>query len=339
LVAGGKLEMHTYTKEIPLAEQGYDAVTFSASGSCLVASRFGDAPRGKDRTEIYDVASGELVDSLWPSDTTLALHPEGEIVASLSSQQMASAVRFGRLTDTTFQGYDVQLNIIIDGYRRLVFSPRGDAFAVMGHSYGVGVRIYEFPSCRTIFELDFEKWEDVWGRLWKELRGPERYAAKPDGSYPHDFIRDLWTVNDRLAFHPDGRTLLVGTMEGLVVGMGLEDTSKPSGIWPVHDGPVLALDVSAAHGVLATARCDGEIKVWRLEGTAAAEEPSGKPMTEAFLEMFKPIDSTASEAHFRTTDGKRWYDFETIGEEDLDDNAPPWAWIAKLMRRKEGPSS
>jgi WD40 repeat protein len=326
------MEILTHTMEIPLSEQGYSAVIFSASGDHLVASRFGGG--GDNPTAVYDVSSSKLVDTFWHSDTTLALHPEGEILATLSSQQLASAVRFGQLTDR-FQGYNAQLNVIIDGYKRLVFSPKGDAFAVMGHSYGVGVQVYAFPSCQTIFELDFEKWEDVWDRLWREYRAEERYPSKPDGTYPYEFIRDLWTVNDRLAFHPDGRTLLVGTMGGLIVGVDLEDTSKPSGVWTVHDGPVLALDVSTPHAVLATAGCDGEIKLWKLDGEASTPGPAGKPVTQAFLDKYKPIDSMASEDQFRTTDGKRWYDFETIDEDELDDDAPPWAQLAKWSRERE----
>jgi WD40 repeat protein len=322
----------TRAREYAVEQQGYGNVIFSASGDLLVAGAVLD-----ERTEVYRVGSSELVGTFWPSDTSFALHPEGEILATLSSDQLATAVRFGRLTDA-FQGYNAQLNVMIDGYRRLVFSPKGDAFAVMGHSYAVGVRIYEFPSCRSIFELDFEDWKDIWGRLWKEYRGVERYPAKPDGSFTHDFISDLWTVNDRLAFHPDGRSLLLGTMEGLVVAVSLEDLSHPSGVWPVHDGPALALDVSASHGVLATARCDGEIKLWRLDGEAATPAPGGKSMTEAFLNAFEPIDAMAAEARFRTTDGKRWYDLETIGEEELDEDAPPWARIAGWMRQQNRPA-
>lgn len=335
-VAGGPWESRTSTQEIPLASQGYSAVAFRENGDRLVASRFGESLDDENSSEVYDVVSGQLAGSFWRSDTTLALHPEGEILATLSSNQMASSVRFGLLGDT-FQGYDVQLNVDVDGYRRIVFSPKGDAFALMGHAYAVGFKIYEFPSCRAIFEMDFEAWEDVYDRLWNEWRGAERYSAKPDGSYPHAFLKDLGVLNDRLAFHPDGRSLLIGMMDGLVVGVGLEDLSKPSGVWTAHDKPVLALDVSASHAVMATACCNGEIKLWSLDDAAAVSAPVGKPITEAFLRMYEPINSTASEDQFRTTDGKRWYDFETIGAEDIGEDAPPWAQIANWMSRKDRP--
>jgi WD40 repeat protein len=323
------IQRHTFSVE----DQGYGNVIFSENGNLLVAG--GSI---EDRTEVFHASSGELVDTFWSSDSTFALHPEGEILATLSSDQLASAVRFGRLVDT-FQGYDCQLNVTIDGYRRLVFSPRGNAFAVMGHAYRVGVRIYEFPSCRCLFELDFETWEEVWDCLWREFRGAERYAPKPDGSCPYEFIRDLWTVNDRLAFHADGRSLLIGTLGGFVVGIDPEDTSKPSGKWVAHEGPVLALDVSTAHAMLATAHCDGEIRLWKLDGAVATPALDGKPMTEAFINMFDPIDSMASEEQSRTTDGKRWYDLETIGDEEIDEAEPPWVQIAKLMRWNHRPNS
>ena len=63
--------------------------------------------------------------------------------------------------------------------------------------------------------------------------------------------------------------------------------------------------------------------------------PASKPVTRAFLDNYKLIDSMASDDQFRTTDGKRWYDFETIDEDELDADAPPWAQIAKWRREWE----
>jgi hypothetical protein len=56
-------------------------------------------------------------------------------------------------------------------------------------------------------------------------------------------------------------------------------------------------------------------------------------MTEAFLFSAAPIDSATQEDEFRTTDGKRWYGLDWEDEEDLDDDAPPWAKIAQWRRR------
>jgi hypothetical protein len=39
--------------------------------------------------------------------------------------------------------------------------------------------------------------------------------------------------------------------------------------------------------------------------------------------MFEPIDSAAADDQFRITDGERWYDMNSIGDEDLDEDAPP----------------
>jgi WD40 repeat protein len=331
-VGGGPLKIRRKFQVVPEAEQGYHAVAFSARGDRLAASRIGGGAEEGDPTEVYDLATGALIGTFWTTDTTLALHPEGELLATLSSNQGASAVRFVRLDDP-LRCYNAQLNVIIDGYRRLVWSPRGDAFAVMGHSYGVGVRAFEFPSCRLVYEEDFESWDDVYGRLWAEFRGAERFEANPDGSFPFEFVDDLWTVNDRLSFHPDGHTLLVGTMDGVVVGVDLDDTTAPVRAGSAHDGPVLALDACPRRALLATARHDGQIKLWRLDAEPAPA-PVGLPMTERFLQMFQPIDPTAPEEQFRLTDGKRWYDLATIGDEELDDDAPPWAQIAKIMHEK-----
>ena len=250
------IEFCGHKMHFSVEEQGYGNVIFSTRGDLIVAG-----VAICDPTEVYHVDSGELVDTFWRSGT-FASHPEGEILATLSSNQQASALRFGTLSDR-FQGYDAQLNLIIDGYKRLVFSPTGDAFAVMGHSYGIGIQIFEFPSCRLVFQMDFEEWEEVWTVLWKEYGELMGLSPRPDGRYPYEFICNLWTVNDRIAFHPDGHSLLFSTIEGYVARVDLSDTSHASGYWKVHDGPALALDVSTAHCVMATARSDGEIKLWR----------------------------------------------------------------------------
>ena len=68
------------------------------------------------------MATGALIDSFWRTDTTLALHPEGVILATLSSNQMASAIRFVQLGETV-HGYDVELAADADEYARLLFNP------------------------------------------------------------------------------------------------------------------------------------------------------------------------------------------------------------------------
>jgi WD40 repeat protein len=333
-VEGGEIEIHTSTEEIPLDEQGYDAVVFSANGARLVASRFGEDPQGEDPSEIYDVATGELVATFWRSDTTLALHPEGEIVATLSSDQGASSIRFGRITDV-FQGHNVQVNVFADGYGRLVFSPGGEAFAIAGHAYAVGLKVFQFPSCRLSFAGDLESWEDVWKRLWEESQRGQRGSGGPGGQRPpHEFISHLWPMADRVAFSPEGRRLLFAMTSGHVAELDLE-TPESSRSWPAHDGPAVALDTSPCQTLLATASFGGEIKLWHLEETATGLGRTDRPATEAFLERFEPIDSGASEDSFRTTDGKRWYNFETIGDEVLAEDAPPWAQIAKAMRQRD----
>ena len=107
-------------------------------------------------------------------------------------------------------------------------------------------------------------------------------------------------------------------------------TSKPVCAWPVHDGPVVALDASPSLPVLATAEDTGRIKLWRLKKAPVIADQNARPITAAFLEAYHPIDPMTPENGFRITDGKRWYDLETIGEDDLEEDAPPWAQIAKL---------
>jgi WD40 repeat protein len=169
-----------------------------------------------------------------------------------------------------------------------------------------------------------------------------QYLGRAEQGYPiaklrfhPSFISKLWTVNDRLAFHPDG-TLLVGTITGKIVGVDLSDTSQPSGVWMVDDRPVLAIDVSVSQGVLATAGSNGSIKLWKLSSAAPAPRPDSKTVTQAFLDTMKPIDSLAADDDFRTTDGKRWYDFENHDEQELDD-APAWAQLEKWRRTLDLP--
>jgi WD40 repeat protein len=319
----------TFMMDIPLAEQGYDALAFSADGRRLVASLRGEDPQGHDPTEVYDVATGALVGSFWRSDTTLALHPEGEILATISSDQMATSIRFGRLIET-FESYDAELNAFGDGYARLLFSPAGDAFAIVGHAYYFGVRVYRFPSCQVIFEADCESWEDIRRAYWQrhQTKEPGCPGAGKDDP-PSGFLVGLPDSRDRIAFTPDGRHLLVGATRGAVVEVDMS-SGQPVRAHQVHDDPVTALDLSPAFPLLASADSEGRIRLWMLDVPRSRVDRDTKPITAEFLETYRPIDIKDPGARLRTTDGKRWYDFETIGEDDLDDEAPPWAQIAKM---------
>ncbi len=317
---------------------GYSAVAFSATADRLVASRFGGGSSGS-ATEIYEVATGALIGSFWRTDTTLALHPEGEIVATLSSNQMASPIRFVRLADA-LHTYDVALVADADGYSRLLFSPAGDALAIVGHAYAFGVKLYQFPECQRIFQWDLESWEEIWKTFWARHRRNEPDRDRSDEERPpYDFIRKLPPGKDRIAFSPDGRRLLIGATLGGVVELDAK-TGEPVDAHDVSNGPVVALDASPSLPVLATADADGRIKLWRLDGRRATVDRANQPITAAFLEAYSPIDPRTPEDGFRTTDGNRWYNFETIGEQELDDDAPPWAQIAKSLSqyKKKGGS-
>ena len=325
---GGGVELQTETLGIPLIAQGYSAVAFSATGDRLVASRFGGGASGS-ATEVYDVATGALIDSFWRTDTTLALHPEGVILATLSSNQMASAIRFVQLGETV-HGYDVELAADADEYARLLFNPTGDALAIVGHADAFGVKVYRFPECRLILAADLESWEDIWKALWaRHRRNEPDFIASDAEEPPYELIGDLPCVIDRIAFSPDGQHLLIGSTRGAVVEVNWT-TSKPVCAWPVHDGPVVALDASPSLPVLATAEDTGRIKLWRLKKAPVIADQNARPITAAFLEAYHPIDPMTPENGFRITDGKRWYDPETIGEDELEEDAPPWAQIARL---------
>jgi WD40 repeat protein len=255
----GSIEQQAHQVAVSVEQQGYSAVAFSNAGDRLVASR--------DPTEVFDVASGALLRTFWRSDSTLALHPEGEILATFTSDQRASAVRFIRLAET-IRSIGLSLNVTSDGYQRIAFSPAGDAFVLMGHSYAVGMEAFRFPTCVSILRTDLEPWDEMRQRFpdWVDKR---HYGFR-------------WPMVDRLAFGPDGRRVRFATIGGGVVEMDLE-AGGPTEIYPAHDGPVLALDASPTQPLLATARCDGEIKLWRLDEAPGVPDRADKPLTRAFL--------------------------------------------------------
>ena len=76
--------------------------------------------------------------------------------------------------------------------------------------------------------------------------------------------------------------------------------------------------------------CHGDRALgWRDQALAARPNLSEKPLTQAFLHQFAPIDGNAPNPRFRESDGKRWYSEETLGNTLIEPDDPLWLFHAK----------
>jgi hypothetical protein len=169
-------------------------------------------------------------------DTDIALHPEGELLASFVSDQGATLLRFARAADGRGHGglemFDTALIIDVDGYEGLVFSPSGDRFAMMGNAYEVFALVHSFPSLKRELVLAVAGWNDL-----------HRHLPPPWNDY-------RWTLGERVAFTPDGQSLLLGNFAGDVIVVTLAAKPSLEQMRKTHDGPIGALRTRPHDGML-----------------------------------------------------------------------------------------
>jgi WD40 repeat protein len=290
---------------------GFDAVAFSGDGNLLAVSR-----TFADLTEVYDVDTGTRRTTFWNSNTSLALHPEEQILATLANDQGATFTRFAGFGDE-LRAYDLAVTHNIDGYTRVLFNPPGDMFAIPWGWLDMTVYLHEFPSLKLNWVGSTEKYEDV-----KHL-GPSSERLEPEL---------FWNRAGRVAFTPDGKSLLLAGLEGRVIELPC-DASEPSNAWQAHDEPISAIEVGYRHRLLATAGFSGEVRLWPLPHPVVEPDVDSRPLTSAFLKAAREIDLTAPEDELRFTDGERWYDADSWSEGEVDETAPPWVQIQQHLAR------
>jgi hypothetical protein len=257
-------------------------------------------------------------------DTDIALQPEGELSASFVSDQGATLLRFARAAEGVGQGglamFDRALIIDVDGYEGLVFSPSGDRFAMMGNTYEVFAVVHSFPSLKRELVLPVAAWNDLHQKLpppWNDYR---------------------WSLGERVAFTPDGRSLLLGNFAGDVVLVTLGAKPTLEQVWKTHDGPVGALRTRHHDGMLATTDLQGHLRLFRMPQPFLAPDVRKRPLTTAYLEASNAVRLETDVDGLRLTDGVREWDLGRLGEEPLPDDAPTWARLAAAIKGRTAQS-
>ena len=109
---------------------GARCLSFTHSGDALwVGGHIRHPTSGDYFSHLVDL-QGKVLSRMLGCDTDIALHPEGELLASFVSDQGATLLRFARAPDGRghdgLEMFDRALIIDVDGYEGLVFSPSGD---------------------------------------------------------------------------------------------------------------------------------------------------------------------------------------------------------------------
>lgn len=291
----------------PTWSQGISNICFTPDGERFIA---GDC--------LYDTSSGRIIQEIWPTDTTLALHPEHQFIATLSSNQAASTISFADISEH-FQAYDIQLNVERDGYERIMFSSKGDRLGIVGYC-GKSFTIFDFPSCERVHTLQF-------GPLKRLSSLFTKATKRAEGSHvTHD-----WRLGDRIVLTPDSRGFIMGLPSGRIVWGDFE--TDVGGMLGEHTSMVMSLDFHPTYQWLATADWGGVVKIFRWDGACNMADQRQRPLSSAFTQYAKKIAYNCWQ-DFRQTDGERFYDDTTIAkEDDLPDTAPAWAQIMQTVAR------
>jgi WD40 repeat protein len=293
-------------------------LSFTHSGDALWVGGYVKTPASGDSFSHLVDLQGNLLSRLFGCDTDIALHPEGELFASFVSDQGATLLRFARAADGRGHGglemFDTALIIDVDGYEGLVFSPSGDRFAMMGNAYEVFAVVHSFPSLKRELVLPVADWNDL-----------HRHLPPPWNDY-------RWSLMERVAFSPDGQSLLLGNFAGDVgvVTLGVEPRLEQT--WKTHDGPIGALRTRPHDGMLVTTDLHGHLRLFRMPKPFHAPDTANRPLTRAYLQGSRAVPLDTDMEGLALTDGIRTWDLGRLGEEPLPDDAPAWARLGAALR-------
>ncbi|MGX4736370.1 hypothetical protein [Kitasatospora griseola] len=159
----------------------YLHLAFSPDGRTLWAKPSGDS------SDALDLATGSTVPApYW--DTGVAVHPSGELLATLVSDQSATFCLFARPgaePPAAMRQLRHALVLAADGYGTPLFSADGRHLAIRGNAYVDSLDVFAFPSLRrvltrTLAEDDAQRWPDenlAWG-----VRPGVLWIGTPTGS-------------------------------------------------------------------------------------------------------------------------------------------------------------
>ncbi|MFD8482883.1 hypothetical protein [Kitasatospora sp. NPDC059673] len=256
----------------------YHHLAFSPDGRALWAKPSGDS------SHVLDLATGAATPGpYW--DTGVGVHPSGELVATLVSDQAATFCLFARPGDGDAQAMRQLRHALVftaDGYGTPLFSANGRHLAIRGNSYFESVDVFAFPSLRRVLTRTFSE----------------------DQSEP-------WPP-DNLAWDARPGVLWIGTPTGSLLELDVEAQETTEHAFPA-DAPVSALAATAS-GDLLVARTNGELALLSVRPAAPVPEPTDD-VTVFLAETDEvPLEGELEE-HLVYTDGGGTWEYQ-----ELDDN-------------------
>ncbi|MEV7217353.1 hypothetical protein AB0O31_30200 [Kitasatospora cineracea] len=277
------------------APAGCKALAYSPDGRALWASM----PGGDDTSAVLDPATGAVTAAARYWDTGVGVHPSGELVATLVSDQGATFCVFARPGGPggAMRQQRRALILDVDGYGTPLFSPDGRYLAVRGNAYVETLNVFAFPSLRKVLHTVLAR----------------------DGEWPRH----------NLAFGPQPGVLWIGTPGGALIALDVAAREAVE-----HGGPgdaaVTALTATAA-GELLVARADGSLAL--LPSAPAADAPH--PDVAAFLAGTGDVPADGDlEDHLDFTDGEHDWDSGKLAEvTDASPGDPTWLQLQAHINR------
>jgi WD40 repeat protein len=322
LLVAGEGKVTRWTPDAVSAMDGlppgaaYRAVAFSPDGQTVWASPSSDAQEspGWPCSDAIDLDSGNIsTGRYW--DTGVAVHPSGELVTTLRSDQGATLVIFARADQTTSHSamrvLSRALMLDADGYQTPVFSADGRHLAIRGNAYENSLEVFEFPSLTRV--------------LGTVLGDPH-----VSGKRSPEWYRQFWAWSRRnIAFAKQPGVLWVGTPDGTLIEIDLDRAQAAK-----HDlltgGRVTAL-ASTATGDLVIATGEGELVLASVRTEPAPADLRDVPGPQALAAAFvnstteAPDGGDLEEDHLVITDGTQtWEQGALQAVTDTTEQDPAW---------------
>lgn len=219
----------------------YGPITFSPCGKYLIgACSIAEEKHRKNYSEVYSISNGEMVGRFSQSDTGYSWHPDGVVLAVLSSGQSGNAVHFVIL-ESHIKVFDLAFlsGIEVSGFQ---FSPDGKYLAIVGMMESLALEVVRIPRCELVFRKAFTRFD----------RQPPTMLTRELG-----FSSDSQFVFCPL---PTGEVIQLKSSTGIEVGR-----------WAVCDAPISAIDVNSRTGAFAVGAQDGSLFLGSIDdgGTEA----------------------------------------------------------------------
>jgi WD40 repeat protein len=260
------------------APHAEDSLCFLNGGAALAHS---SARRGPDElapgapytrpTTIRSLEPARVVGELWESDTAVALHPDGRLLAAAWNEQGDNVLWFAVVEGhAPPKGVRTALRHYL-GFGGLVFSPDGELLATVPLLGSAGLVVYALPSLGEVFSVE------------EPVISKDAFQPSPD----------------RVVFSPDSSRLVYGSASGALVEVEAR-TGVRTREWPAHRDLATTLDLDPSSGGLASGGLDGEIHIWQTDYEPPPPTSSAdlSRITQAFIDQAGLVDPSHWEPFF-----------------------------------------